>query len=275
MALARNRLVLSLLAVAMWALITVGPGFLPREAPSIVRAILGVSSGVMFGVLLAIAVLAVFAIVLRWNDLGFNRPRPWRSLWLLWLPGLYLVLFYGAGIAVGLPPVPAMALLFINTILVGVSEELAFRGVLLRGLMSRLGMWPSVLISSAVFGSVHVLNVLATGSLIGAIAQAVAATMSGVFFAALVIRTGSILPSIVLHVLWNFGAFLIVTTAAQQGEAALASGEAMPEIPPLFYLTPILFNLPIFLYALFLLRRKRTAPAATPEQDTATSVAAA
>jgi membrane protease YdiL (CAAX protease family) len=271
---ARNRLVLSLLAVAVWALITVGPGFLPREAPSIVRAILGVSSGVMVGVLLAIVVLAAFVILFRWNDLGFNRPRPWRSLWLMWLPGLYLVLFYGAGIAIGLPPLEAMALLFVNTLLVGVSEELAFRGVLLRGLMSRLGMWPSVLISSAVFGSVHVLNVLATGSLTAALAQAVAATMSGVFFAALVIRTGSILPSMGLHVLWNFGAFLIVTTAARQGEAALASGEAMPEMSPLVYLTPILFNLPIFLYALFLLRRGRTVLPAAPEGDTSASVAA-
>jgi hypothetical protein len=115
-----------------------------------------------------------------------------------------------------------------------------------------------VLISSAVFGAVHVLNALTIGSVLVAGVQAVAATMTGVVFAAVVIRTGSILPAIVLHALWDFGGLIAVTSAVQNADAADAASQGLPEISPILYLVPLLFNLPNLLYALFLLRRKRT-----------------
>jgi membrane protease YdiL (CAAX protease family) len=128
------------LAVALWVLITVAPAFLPHEPGSMLKLIDAVSGGIAVNTLLAIVVLAGIALALRWNDLGFNRPRPWRSLWLLWVPGLYLLLFYVTDAVIGFPPLPTLGILFVNTLLVGISEELAFRGVLLRGLRTRLGM---------------------------------------------------------------------------------------------------------------------------------------
>jgi len=276
MGFARYRLTLSLLAVLIWILVQAGPGLLRIVAegvPAAANLVEGatsfadaVSSGIAYNILFAIIALLVIAVVLRWTDLGFVPPRPWKSLWLLWFPGLYLLLFYAADIAVGFPPMPVLGVLFVNTLLVGISEELAFRGVLFQGLRSRLGIWPSVLISSVLFGALHVANVLTTGDLLSAVAQAMAATMTGVVLAAVVVRTGSIVPAMALHVLWDFGVLVAVTSTVANADAA-AGGEApaaIPEFSPLLYFLPVAFNLPNFLYALFLLRRRRV-DTATPE----------
>lgn len=264
---ARNRLLLSVVAVIAWGLITVGPALLPHEPGSLVDLISHLTGGIVINSLLAIVALAVFALALRWTDLGFVRPRPWRSLWLLWLPGLYLLLFYGLDVVVGVPPLPTLGLLFVNTLLVGVSEELAFRGVLFRGLRSRLPMWPSVLVSAAAFGAMHVLNALSFGNLFLAGIQAVAAAMTGVLFVALVIRTNSIIPAMALHALWDFGTLLLVTSALQKADAAAAAGATAPQISPLLFLLPVLFNLPNFLFALFLLRRKGIGATSAPAAE--------
>ncbi len=60
-----------------------------------------------------------------------------------------LVDLFGSGVS-GLVLAVAMV------VIVGpVVEELVFRGALLRGLSSRLGMWPSVLIQAALFAALH------------------------------------------------------------------------------------------------------------------------
>jgi membrane protease YdiL (CAAX protease family) len=45
------------------------------------------------------------------------------------------------------------------------SEEWMFRGVLFQGLRSRLALWPATLLTSALFGAGHVMNVVTTGQL--------------------------------------------------------------------------------------------------------------
>lgn len=270
MAIERHRLTLSLLAVVAWGFVTAFPLLLPHPLVPINEA---VADGIAFNVLFAAVVLLGIAGGLKWTDLGFNAPRSWKSLWLLWLPGLYLVLFYGIDIMVGFPPMPTVAILFVNTLLVGISEELAFRGVMYRGLRTRLGMWPSVIITSVAFGAIHVLNTLATGNLMIAAAQALAATMTGVMLMAVVIRTGSIIPGIVLHALWDFGSIVAALAAAGQVDAAAAGGAAIPDIPALAYLAPALLILPNLLYGLFLLRKRRTADIEPPVRLSAVSVA--
>ena len=169
---------------------------------------------------------------------------------LLWFPAIYLVFFALLPAVLGLPPAGMLFFIALNVMLVALSEEWMFRGVLFQGLRSRVAMWPAILITSLLFGVVHVLNVIATGQLLEAAVQAVAAFLSGMVLIALLIRTGSIWVPIVYHALWDFGTF--VTSATSDKTAApidFAQGWT--------WALPILVVLPNFLYALYLLRNVR------------------
>jgi membrane protease YdiL (CAAX protease family) len=124
----------------------------------------------------------------------------------------------------GLPPASTLLFVIMNTMLVGLSEEWMFRGVLFQGLRSRLAMWPAILLTSALFGAVHVMNVVTTGQLGEASVQAAAAFMSGT----LVISAGS-----------------------------ASSGPPIDVVKGWNWTIPMLMVLPNFLFALYLLRGVR------------------
>lgn len=90
--------------------------------------------------------------------------------------------------------------------LVGVFEEIAFRGLILYTFQllwgeKRGGLWKSVLVSAAVFGLGHLLTLLNGNTLSGALYQAGSCAISGVLWAGLVLYGGSIWPVVVGHFL--------------------------------------------------------------------------
>ena len=82
--------------------------------------------------------------------------------------------------------------LVFSTAFVGLSEETMFRGILFQALRTRVKLWPAMIFTSILFGSVHILNVLTTGEVLHALQQAFTATLSGFAFIAILVRTGSI-----------------------------------------------------------------------------------
>jgi membrane protease YdiL (CAAX protease family) len=77
---------------------------------------------------------------------------------------------------------------FIIGVLPGVCEEVSNRGVLMRGLMSKLGVWRAVLLSSLIFGLTHM-----------SIIQAFYATVLGIFMALAILATRSLWTGIIIH----------------------------------------------------------------------------
>lgn len=75
-------------------------------------------------------------------------------------------------------------------IITPVKEEILFRGILYRFLEKRYNFLVSIMISSFVFGILH-------GGLL------ITATIMGMVFAMLYKKTQSIIPGIILHVVWN------------------------------------------------------------------------
>ena len=134
-----------------------------------------------------------------WRDLKFVAPRPWSSLKLLWFPSLYLVAFATLGVLLGLPPASVLVFLLINTVLVGVSEEWMFRGVLFRSVETWFGSWAALVVSSLVFGLTHLMN--AQGTIEGALFIAVEA---GILLAAAFMLTRRLWLSIGFHMAWNY-----------------------------------------------------------------------
>jgi membrane protease YdiL (CAAX protease family) len=210
----------------------------------------GLTHGISWNLVMAIVWLALVTWAMHWRDLKFVAPRPVGSLWLLWFPSLYLALFALLATMLGLPPASMALFVLLNTLLVGVSEEWMFRGVLFQALRSRMALWPAILTMSALFGAVHVLNVFVTGQLLEAAVQAVAAFCSGMLLVALLVRTGSIWVPITYHALWDFGTFMTSAGSRASGQAAdLSQGWT--------WTIPILMVLPNFICAMVLLRKVR------------------
>ena len=148
----------------------------------------------------------------------------------------------------GLPPIKILLIVIINTLMVGISEELMFRGVLFHGASSSFGVWRAVWITAIVFGSVHTLNSLITGDFNASVFQALFAGMFGVWSVALRIRLDTVIPLIVIHWLWDCLAFLTGSSAG---------------------LVLLLFSFILFLYGIWLLRGFRSTVAPVDHADRA------
>lgn len=96
------------------------------------------------------------------------------------------------------PRVSMVVLAVLAVVVAPVVEEVLFRGVVLRGLMLRLGFWPAAATSSALFGLFH-----AQGSGAEAVLLAVATGVFGVGLCVLVRRTGRLAPAIGVHAVRN------------------------------------------------------------------------
>ncbi|MCM1161018.1 MAG: CPBP family intramembrane metalloprotease [Roseburia sp.] len=92
---------------------------------------------------------------------------------------------------------------FLCMICVGTAEELFFRGIVAEILFERLavgrkGIWKAVILSGAMFGLFHLIN-LSFGNPIGVFVQVIGATVSGMVFTAIYYRSGNIWTVVLLH----------------------------------------------------------------------------
>ncbi len=242
----------ALVILAVWLAITVLGGALLSPQP---QSLLGaVTDRVGWSFLLAAVFLLVVIRIAGLRGAGLRGSSGWRGIRLLWLPSLYIAGFLGVATQLGLPAMPVMAMILLNCALVGLSEELMFRGVLLGAFREAAGTKVAVFASTLIFGAVHSLNVFVIGDLGAALVQSGAAFISGLMFAALRIRLGSVWPGVLVHTLWNFGTFLMLAA----GDGALLRAAPTDAPPLLAYLVPLVLVAPNGLYALWLLRVRRT-----------------
>ncbi|MET3924992.1 CPBP family intramembrane glutamic endopeptidase [Devosia sp. 2618] len=241
------RLPIAIVVTLIWVGITVfWDAWLPQIGPAHHPIADEVTNNISPNLLVASLFIAACVIAFRWSDVAFKWPERPSELRLLWLPLLYVLAFFSFTSVSGLPEPHVIAFLAINTVLVGFSEEMAFRGVLFRGLLTRLPIWPAIIVTTLLFGAVHSFNALTTGDLPAAIAQSVTAAISGLLFLAIVLRTGSILPAMLIHALWDFSNLL--------GTANLVTTADHAPVDPRLLLVPVLVQLPTLIYALYLLR---------------------
>lgn len=94
----------------------------------------------------------------------------------------------------------------------GVMEEVAFRGLagsnFMRVWRDEKKLVPVVTLTALLFGLVHISNILAGAGKAVSFTQAVYSFGAGVMFAAVYLRTGSLLPSILVHTLVDMSAFM-------------------------------------------------------------------
>lgn len=108
---------------------------------------------------------------------------------------------------------------------VGYREEVLFRGVITNAIArkyadSTKGIWITVLSSSALFGAMHIGNILHGTSFQSALIQSFSAIGTGAFFCAVYLRSGSIWGIAWLHTLHNSAATLDVLFTNSGGDLA-------------------------------------------------------
>jgi membrane protease YdiL (CAAX protease family) len=158
------------------------------------------------------------------RTLGLDLVR--RGDWLPWLLGLGLM-YTGRTVVVVLVNVSidgravaeagnlkvfrpgwmtVIALALVLMVLAPVTEELLFRGFLLRAFMQRMPFWPAAGLSTAAFTAIHLYQV---DTIVGAVALAGSTSVLGLTTCYLVRITGRLTPGMMVHATANGVALLV------------------------------------------------------------------
>lgn len=160
----------------------------------------------LFGGLLSVVGLVIVALQRSWRAVGLGAPTTWTvALPLLVLPVINLARGFHADLATA-------ATLAVASLLVGLNEELWFRGLILRALAPKGLNW-AVWGSAILFGVLHLLNGLAGQDLLVTLIQIAYAFVIGICYALVRLKGGSVWPLILIHAATDFFAW-----TAQSGQ---------------------------------------------------------
>lgn len=199
----------------------------------------------MFSMIVAPQILAwifTIALGLSWSDMTFREARFSGSFPLSILPALVLtslgasIVIVGIVLIVPMPDAyrqsmvdatenaPFLSVFVPLVIVAPLAEELFFRGLLFRDFLEQYSIKKSVWATAVIFSLFH-LNPW----------QAIAALPLGLWFAWLVLRTGSIIPGILCHAIYNFSAGFLLKPIS------LALGDTVTEWENSQSLSPTVF----------------------------------
>jgi membrane protease YdiL (CAAX protease family) len=136
---------------------------------------------------------------------------------------------------------------FFVALLTGVFEELMCRGILYNVINNKYKLHAAVLLSAAIFGVVHFINLISQ-SLAETAVQVLFAFGAGVLFAAVYARCKTVWAGVLLHGLVNFSEYAATTLAPveQSNETLIAIFE-------------VVFAVAAICIGLYLIRKKKTA----------------
>jgi len=147
-------------------------------------------------------------------------------------------------------------------IVVGFSEEIVCRGIIFNALRSKhgytgKGLLCAIVLSSFIFGVVHFINLMYGSPLIPTTSQVLYSAVIGVFFCAVYVRVGSLLPLIIIHALVNmFSGLKDILTVAGSDNTPVTTELPQAELTLMDMFTTPLFMLPFMLFGLFLIRKQ-------------------
>ena len=246
-----NAWLVSLIVFVIWMVIVFGGELLAVGGDPT-----GLDQMVQSQIVLALVIAPIFLLIVVayfkwWKETGLKWLDNNRSLLLLWLPALAIIINLALGLSANTTGGRVLLIVLVNTLLVGISEELMFRGILLHGARARYRFWAAILIVTILFGLIHALNGFITGEFGPALFQSVTAFASGFMFMGLRLRQNSLLPVMLIHALWDFSVF--------------SAGQATMSIA----LVSIIFIIIFFFYGLWLLRGYRHKQTAAQEAQDA------
>jgi len=226
------------LVFVIWLVVNQGINRLISPA-QVENMAVGLMGGFKFGLLVAmIFALGCVGYWRIWKETGFTGLAQDARWWLVILPALFIIVFTIFGLKFGDFTMSMLVILFVNTLMVGISEETMFRGLMFSGLSNRFSFWWASIITTVIFGSMHLLNFFTTGEL--PILQAITTMGVGLMLLAVRVGMGSIIPAIIIHWLWDVSAALTASAAAN---TTAIEGTAWQVIPAGLILAPIVFTI--------------------------------
>ena len=138
-------------------------------------------------------------------------------------------------------------------------EEVLYRGLVLKSLLNKNGhskrdVMGACVVSSAIFGVLHIVNVFAGASVLPTLSQIIHATSTGLFFAAVFLRTKNLWIPILLHGLLNLSVQIFDGLVSPDLLSQNPTPQAGADIIGLLIYT-LFITLPILVAALVLLRK--------------------
>jgi uncharacterized protein len=197
------------------------PVLAPDEGPG--RVAVGIAAAIGGELLLLAVLLAVGRRVAAraggWRA-AFGLDRVRTRDWLPWLLGIAVVyacrtavLVVAAVLTEGRAVEEAnnlqlrsptalsiVVLTLLVVVLAPITEELMFRGLLLRSFLRRMSFWPAALLSTLLFALFHVFQV---DTLLGAVTLALSVAVLGLGNCFVVRITGRLTPAIMVHATFN------------------------------------------------------------------------
>ena len=197
-----------------------------------ISADLGIDKVVTLPILIAMSAILYFFV--RKNGLmekyGLCKPKLSAAKMLYYIPLLVLLtanLWYG----IALNQSPLETVLYILAMFcVGFLEELIFRGLLFRA-MARDGMKAAIIVSSVTFGIGHIVNLIngSGAELLPNLLQVMYAMAVGFAFVMICCRTGSLVPCIIVHSVFN-GLSAFANEAVMTPQRQILSGTLLTVI---------------------------------------------
>lgn len=177
------------------------------------EGICNIIAGILY-IGLAFLLLKLFTehiLKMKIKDFGmpkFSMKAKWVLIAIL-LPAIvkavYLIFFSGEYIASEMNDNEIFSTLSTGIVFTGIAagfvEEMVFRGVILNLLKERWNIKVAVLLPSVLFGVVHIIGM--NFSMVSCLLVVIAGTMVGIMFSLIVIESGSVWNSGIVHALWN------------------------------------------------------------------------
>jgi hypothetical protein len=193
----------------------------------------------------------LLGVVLRATGWSVLRDRSRLRMGVLWaLPGL-MVVIVGVqllGLSWGDLGLGHVAAVVLAAVLVGITEETLFRGIILTALRARTGSEAAAAgLTTLWFGLFHLTNLLLSEP--GAVLQVLFAALSGLGFYLARRGTGTIVAAMALHGAWDLSAFL---AGVAPGDGALGDVAS--------FLVALLYPLAVVVLGVLLVRDRSTPP---------------
>lgn len=183
----------------------------------LINRLLGITVTRLIGTLAFLPLMFRFGFRLN----GLTKVRPLSAI-LITVPAFLVVInnFPIIGLMTGNVRIVKtgiyLVLYAVESLSIGLFEEIAFRGVLFPAFLenhrsSTKQIFLSAFVSSAAFGAIHLFNLMAGAGFGGVILQIGYSFLIGGMCSAVLLRTHNVWICVILHTLFDFGGFLTET----------------------------------------------------------------
>lgn len=190
------------------------------------------SMSALFGIVFPIAVIVYLKKKKLLSYYGINKLKGLHYKNLLFCIPMIIVALNNLRMGIHINyPWYQILLHFLTMIGIGFSEEILFRGFLMKAIMNK-STTVAIIISSISFGMIHIFNLFYGMDIVNTLIQVVYAFALGLMFAMFFYKTNNIIPCMICHIVINTTSIFLPKDLS---DMQLYAEYVMLVIPSIFY----------------------------------------